>query len=294
MAITSAPQTHTPIQPPSNGIQAATVVRADAPDDGRYVSKADYWAIYYDHADASYEWNDGYLEAKPLPNPIQYNLYLWFLLLLKQYIQVYQNGELMGLETGFSMTVPDLKLPGRLKETVRKPDIAVIRHDNPVVWGDADRSYAGICDLCVEILSDSAKGEIERDTKVKKAEYEFAGVQEYYILDAGQEYMHFYQRTAAGVYTEIRPDQEGIVRSHILPGFQFRVRDLHQKPRLELLALDAVYQPYVLLDYQASLLRAEAERRIAETERRRAEALEAELAQARAELARLRRTTGSE
>ena len=89
-----------------------TPVRA-APDDGRYVSKAEYWATYYDHADASYEWNDGYLEAKPLPNQIQYNLYLWFLLLLQQYLQVYDNARLMGLETGFSMTVPDLKLPGR-------------------------------------------------------------------------------------------------------------------------------------------------------------------------------------
>ena len=226
---------------------------------------------------------------RPSPCPTHFNI---------TYIQVYQNGELMGLETGFSMTVPDLKLPGRLKETVRKPDIAVIRHENPVAWGDTERSYAGICDLCVEVLSDSAKGEIERDTKVKKAEYAFAGVQEYYILDVRQENMHFYERTAAGVYAEIRPDQEGIIRSNILPGFQFRVRDLHQKPRLEMLALDAIYQSYVLLDYQASLMRTETERkrteterRRAETERRRAEALEVELAQAQAELARLRGTT---
>jgi Uma2 family endonuclease len=257
----------------ANGLP--TPVRSDAPDDGRYVSKAEYWATYYDHADASYEWNDGYLEAKPLPNQIQYNLYVWFLLLLKQYIQVYDNGLLMGLETGFSMTVPDLKLPGRLKETVRKPDMAVIRRDNPVPWGETERSYAGICDLCVEALSDSHKVDIERDTKVKKAEYAFAGVQEYYILDPSDEYMQFYERTVSGLYVAIAPDAAGVIHSNVLPGFQFRLRDLHQKPSLEALALDEVYQGYVLLEYQAALARAEA--------------LSAELALAQAELARLRK-----
>lgn len=263
----------------SNG--SSPVPRSDAPDDGRYVSKAEYWATYYNHADASYEWNDGYLEAKPLSTPLQYNLYLWFLILLKQYIQVYQTGQLMGLETGFTMTVPDLKLPGRYKETVRKPDIAVIHHDNQVPWGETDHSYAGICDLCIEVLSDSSKYEIERDTKTKKAEYAFAGVQEYYILDPSDEHMHFYVRTATGQYEEIVPDAEGIIRSTILPGFQFRLNDLHRLPNLETLALDVVYQNYVLRHYQAAVARAEAEAAARRT-------AEEALALAKAELARLR------
>jgi len=276
MTITPATRTQDSTKEPfhqGNGL--STPIRPDAPDDGRYVSKAEYWATYYDHADASYEWNDGYLEAKPLPNQIQYNLYLWFLLLLKQYLQVYQNGWLMGLETGFSMTVPDLKLPGRLKETVRKPDIAVIRHNNPIPWGEWERSYGGICDLCVEALSDSHKVDIERDTKIKKAEYEFAGVQEYYILDPSDEYMRFYERTATGIYVAMTPDALGVLHSNVLPGFQFRLRDLHRKPSLEALALDEVYHGYVLLEYQAALTRAEA--------------LAAELTLAQAELARLRK-----
>ncbi|MFN8492289.1 MAG: Uma2 family endonuclease [Caldilineaceae bacterium] len=280
--ITPATRTQNLAKEPLDHRNGAPIhARPDAPDDGRYVSKAEYWATYYDHADASYEWNDGYLEAKPLPNQIQYNLYLWFLLLLKQYIQVYQNGWLMGLETGFSLTVPDLKLLGRLKETVRKPDMAVIRHDNPIPWGELERSYAGICDLCVEALSDSSNVEIERDAKIKKAEYEFAGVQEYYILDPSEAYMHFYERTAAGVYVTMTPDPAGVIHSNVLPGFQFRLRDLQRKPSLEALALDEVYQGYVLLEYQAALAQAAAERM-------RAAALAAELAQAQAELARLR------
>ena len=255
--------------------------RPGAPDDGRFVSKAEYWATYYNHPDVSYEWNDGYWEAKPLSTPLQYNVYLWFLSLLQQYLQVYQTGQLMGLETGLTMNIPDLKLPGRNKETVRKPNIAVIRHENPVPWGDADHSYAGICDLCIEVLSDSKKSEIERDTKTKKAEYALAGVQEYYILDPNDKHMHFYVRTAPGQYNEIAPDVDGIIQSTILPGFQFRLRDLHLLPTLETLALEPVYQGYVLLDYQQAVARAD-------TEAAARRAAEAELALVKAELARLR------
>ena len=239
------------------------------------VTKAEYWATYYEHPDASYEWNGGILEAKPMATILQYQLYLWFATLLKAYSEVYAGeGLLMGSETGFTMTVPDLKLPGQFKETVRKPDIAYVRHDNPVGWGQHERSYRGICDLCIEVLSDSQPSEIERDTKTKKAEYEFAGVQEYYILDEEDRYTKFYQRTATGNYVEIQANAEGVIRSAVLPGFQFRKRDLRDKPALETLATDAVYQGYVLLKYQGALAREKA--------------LATELQQALAELARLR------
>lgn len=49
--------------------------------------------------------------------------------------------------------------------------------------------------------------------------------------------------------------------------------------------MDEVYQGYVLLEYQAALAQAAAERK-------RAEALAVELAQAQAELARLRKQQG--
>ena len=100
-----------------------------------------------------------------------------------------------------------------------------------------------------------------------------------------------------------------VIRSTILPGFQFRVRDLYDLPSLETLARDAVYETYILLYYQAALAQAELERQRAEKERQRAEAelaarqlaeaqaaaevaarqaAEAELARLRAELAQLR------
>ncbi len=269
--VASAPITEQPTSPAverRNGVgyrslQPSYQPRRDAPDHGRYVSKEEYWANWYE-AEPSYEWNNGYLEAKPMPNLIQLRLYNWFFALLHQYTQTYGNADLMFLETGFSMVVPDPQKPNTLKEVTRKPDLAAIRHDNAVRWQEHERSYHGICDLCVEALSDSDQGEIDRDIKIKKSEYEFAGVQEYYILDPADQHMHFYQRTDAGVYVEMQPDADGVIRSQILPGFQFRRRDLKRLPTLEELALDPVYQGYVLLQYQSVAQEAAQERQRAE------------------------------
>ena len=50
-----------------------------APDDGRYVTLEEYWAKWYENPypdiDVSYEWNNGRLEAKPLPNAPQLDLH---------------------------------------------------------------------------------------------------------------------------------------------------------------------------------------------------------------------------
>lgn len=261
----------------------------DERHDGRFVSEEEYWALWYENGDVSYEWNDGYLEAKPLSNQLQFRLYKWFLILLEHYLLVYQTGQMMGLETGFVMRVPSLHLPGQLKRTIRKPDIAVIRHDNAVQWGEIERSYRGICDLCIESLSDSTKGEVARDTKTKKTEYEFAGVQEYYILDPAGVHMHFYQRTPANTYVEILPDAIGIIRSLILPGFQFRISDLYRLPTLEMLALDPVYQAYILPHYRAALTEAEEARRRVVVEVAARQAVETENARLQEEIARLRK-----
>ena len=73
--------------------QASPPINPFAPDDGRYVTKEEYWARWYENPypdiDVSYEWNNGRLEAKPLPNEPQLDLYNWFLDLLRRYISTY-------------------------------------------------------------------------------------------------------------------------------------------------------------------------------------------------------------
>ncbi len=219
------------------------------PAHGLHVSEAVYWARYYETADGSYEWNNGVLEEKPLPDYRRIAMYGWFLTLLRSYLEVNPIAKLLHLEMGFRLAMAD-------KTTIRKPDLFVVRNDNPVPLRETDRSYHGICDLCVESLSDSSREESERDTVVKKREYAVVGVQEYYILDPDGQ-MAFYRRNDAGAYETLPADAEGVIRSSVLPGFQFRVADLYLMPPQETMAEDPVYRHFVLLKLQAEMQRAE-------------------------------------
>ena len=246
------------------GDDRAALVNPFAPDEGRHVTLEEYWDKWYENPypdiDVSYEWNNGILEAMPPANAPQISLGFWFLALLHQYVKTHDNAKLINMETGFVLTMEDAAEPSGIRKAVRKPDIGIILNNNPVSWGRVDqRSFAGVCDAVVEFLSDSTQAEVLRDTEEKKHDYALAGVQEYYILDPTGEHMHFYHLTPESRYDEIQPDAGEVVRSQLLPGFQFRLRDLDELPELEELALDEVYRGYVLLKYQASVSAAAAE-----------------------------------
>ncbi len=265
-----------------------------APDDGRRVTKEEYWAKWYESPypdmDVSYEWNNGILEAKPLPNHPQITLYRWFNQLLHCYVQVNPIAKFIDLETGVSMTVLDAGEPSGKWEVVYKPDIGVVLNDNPAPWGAEElRAFEGVCDIIVEAVSDSTLAEVRRDTVEKMRGYALAGVQEYYILDPKDRYMGFYRLTAGRRYAEIRPGAEGVIASEVLPGFQFRWSDLHKLPDLEELALDEVYAAYVIPSLQNAVNRAEGEA----ASRRQAEE-RAERAEERAEAAAVARRQAEE
>ena len=265
-----------------------------APDDGRFVTLEEYWTKWYENPypdiDVSYEWNNGRREAKPSHNGLQLSLYSWFLDLLRRYLETYKIADLINLETGFVLTISDPAEPTGERGAVRKPDIGVILHSNPVSWGRIDqRHFAGVCDMVVEALSDSTQAEAERDSEEKKRDYALAGVKEYYILDPSGDNMHFYHLTpTGGPYEETHPDNEQVVRSETLPGFQFRHRDLWRQPDLAELALDETYAEYVIPGYLAAVTaRIVAEEQAAahvaarQQAEERAQALEAELARLR-------------
>ena len=245
-----------------------------APADGLRVTLEEYWEKWYErphpHIDVSYEWNNGILEAKPLPNYAQTEQYRWFFGLLSCYVDVHPIAKILFLETGTYMSVRDESLPSGKWEVVFKPDIGIILDDNPAPWGAIDqRSYIGVCDMIVEELSDSTTAEVRRDTEEKKEGYARAGVKEYFILDPNDRHMHFYLLGAGGRYEEIEPDGEGVIRSQVLPGFQFRRADLLREPLPAELARDEVYAGYVMPDLLVAETRAEeaAERADAEAQR---------------------------
>lgn len=226
-------------------------VKSPRSEDGKRVSKEVYWADYYEHPDFVYEWNNGILEEKPMAKIVQSDMYLWFLLLLRTYLRVHPIARLIMLEIGFELPLKD-------GDRVRIPDLGVVRHDNSVPAGPDDHKYKGIFDLCIESLSDSNIRQIQRDVKKKKVEYAEIGVKEYYILDDRRNrHMNFYRRTALGIYVPIKPTEEGVIRSSVLPGFQFDIEDLYLQPELDELVDDPIYQGFIWPEYLVEKERAD-------------------------------------
>ena len=244
--------------------------------DGRRVSEEEYWRDYYLESDIHYEWNNGILEEKPVSDFETLVVYWWFVELLGHYLRVHPIARIVFLEMGFRLPLPT-------GTVIRKPDLAVLRHDNPVTPRPLDASYRGVFDLCVEALSDKERRGIERDTIVKKAEYATGGVPEYYILHREPERLAFFYRTPGGLYVPLEPE-DGMIHSRVLPGLRFRVDDLIRRPEHDTLRHDPIYADYVLPGWRASEERAAAETQRADTEaqaRRAAEERAATALQAR-------------
>ncbi|MFB1491676.1 Uma2 family endonuclease, partial [Thiocapsa sp. C3-3m] len=168
------------------------------------------------------------------------------------------------LEMGFRLPLPT-------GTVIRKPDFGVVCNDNPQPLLYFDASYHGVFDLCVEALSERKPAGIVRDAVTKKAEYAAGGVREYIILHREPERQAFYTLTTAGLYVPIVPE-DGVIRSRVLPGLQFRLDDLIAQPSPEAMRRDPVYAAFVLPGWREAEERAEAEARHAEAEAQRAEA----------------------
>ncbi|MDM8550693.1 Uma2 family endonuclease [Desulfobacterales bacterium HSG2] len=245
--------------------------------EGLRVSEAEYWETYYEMPDRVYEWNNGMLEERPVGDKETFRMHDWFYCLLREYFETCPIGEMMGMEVGFRLAIPR-------NASVRRPDLAVILNSNPVRMDPFDRSYGGIFDICFEFLSDSSPDMVTRDTVTKKTEYCRSGVREYFILDRKGRETAFYH-LSGGAYTPIMPNPDGVIRSRVLPGFQFREEDLYTRPSWDKMAEDPVYRSFVRKAYQRERRdrekaekqvrqerqRAETERQRAETERHRAE-----------------------
>lgn len=271
------------IPPPPSVTKKTPVPQPETGPVPKFVSEQEYWDKYYE-AEIAYEWNNGKLEEKPVSDYATGEIYQWFLTLLTYYLDTRPIARKTVLDLGFRMQLAK-------KTVIRKPDLGIVRNDNPVPLHDLDCTYQGVFDLCVEALSTTGKEGKERDTKDKKEEYGAGGVPEYYILHHEKKYQAFYTLDDSGLYVPVKTT-DGIVRSRVLPGFQFRVRDLTLRPGPEKMMRDALYQDFVLPGWRADKMKAEAETTRAEAEararaeaERRAQAAEAEVARLQALLA---------
>ena len=82
-------------------------------------------------------------------------------------------------------------------------------------------------DLAVEIVSPES---IDRDYNKKRAQYQRAGIPEYWIVDELKHKVTLLRLTGKGRYREVRP-RKGELHSRVLSGFWLRPEWLWQKPR---------------------------------------------------------------
>jgi Uma2 family endonuclease len=164
------------------------------------------------------EWTAGETLIMPPPSLQHQTLLLFLVDILREFIRVQQLGQL--LVAPFSVQL----WPGG---PAREPDILFIAHEQLGQLGE--RGFKGAPRLVVEIISPSS---VVEDRQRKFGEYEQAGVQEYWLVDARpfQEQAEFFRLDDTGAYQAVALDEAGRFHSETLPHFWLDVRWLTTKP----------------------------------------------------------------
>ncbi len=111
------------------------------------------------------------------------------------------------------------------REIAREPDILFLRKEH---LGRLKETYLdGPADLVVEIVSSESR---LRDRGEKFAEYEMAGVPEYWLIDPELQRADFYVLAPDGRYEHRRADAQGYYTAAVVSGFRLYVPWLWQDP----------------------------------------------------------------
>ena len=117
-------------------------------------------------------------------------------------------------------------------EARREPDLQVILESNP---GElTDTAMIGPADICVEIVSPES---VARDYGDKFAEYEKAGVKEYWLIDPTRKTAIFYHLNEEGVYKLVAIDEQDHYQTPLLPDLRLHVPTLWQKELPNVIAI---------------------------------------------------------
>lgn len=171
--------------------------------------------------DTHAEWVDGKVILK-MPVSVKHqdsNATLYKL--LSTWVDLHQLGRVYHPPLQVKLTLPDGK------QRSREPDIVVILNDR--LNQLTDQYFDGAPNLIVEVVSPNYRSV---DRAEKFAEYEAAGVPEYWVVDPDREYAEFWQLDETGAYRGVLTGSEGVYRSRELPGFWLRVEWLWKQPPL--------------------------------------------------------------
>ncbi len=161
------------------------------------------------------EWVDGEVVILS-PSNVEHLQIVGFLYrLLADFVEAHGLGEVFLLE---------LLMKFEARRTGRMPDLLFIANEH------ADRLTGtlldGPADLVVEVVSPESD---RRDRSEKFAEYEAAGIPEYWLLDPIRRDAYFYELGDDGRY-HAAPTRDGTYRSGVVRGFELREEWLWRRP----------------------------------------------------------------
>jgi Uma2 family endonuclease len=113
----------------------------------------------------------------------------------------------------------------------REPNLFFIKKENLHIVKPT--FVQGTPDLMIEIISPES---VERDREIKFAEYQNAGVKEYWLIDPNEQNCEFYE-LADEKFKLISALNSGVFTSKVIEGFHFKIENLWQmeSPTLEAL-----------------------------------------------------------
>ena len=178
--------------------------------------------------DVHAEWVNGETIIFMPPKPDHQRIVRFLSQLLGLFVEHVQLGELF---------FAPIEMKPTPESNAREPDILFVANKN--LHQISETKLEGPADLIIEVISAES---VKRDLEDKRLEYESEGVLEYWIIDSrpGKEDAKFYVLNKAGHYREVKPGQDGIYHSNVLPRFWLNVEWLWAKPQpktLELFAL---------------------------------------------------------
>jgi len=156
-----------------------------------------------------YELANGVVVMSPSPSPPHQRIVRELLLQIAAYLDTHALGEVL----------PDIDVKLR-DDLVYRPDIVFLNQEKAARVGERVTEPP---DLVVEIISPSSRS---YDSKTKRADYEAAGVAEYWLIDPERKSMTFLV-LEGGAYREAAASGERYA-SKVLPGFQLDLARIHR------------------------------------------------------------------
>ncbi len=165
--------------------------------------------------DVKAEWVDGEVVIMSPSNTNHVRLLYWLGRVMGDFVEDRGLGEMFG---------PELFVRFAGLRRRRVPDLFFIANERLGLL--QVNHFEGAPDLIIEIVSPESRS---RDLRDKYADYEAAGVREYWIIDPDEEELAVYALDASGRFQKVAADGDRVA-SAVIPGFSLRAGWLWQSP----------------------------------------------------------------